>query len=170
MPGRIGYVLVRIDIPVDESGRVVVGGAAGMFSAEAIDALLAQAKASGSPIDGRDGVLNQLTKAVLERALSAEMTEHVGYETGDPARNGTGNSRNCFGRKTVSTVNGSYSRTCSGGSGVWLERCGDPGAVAVEESVEGVVSGDAPAGCCGEVGLDDGEVGESLQGAPGAAG
>jgi hypothetical protein len=35
----------------------------------AIDALLADAKAAGTPIDGVDGLLNQMTKAVLERAL-----------------------------------------------------------------------------------------------------
>ena len=39
-----------------------------------IDALLADAKAAGTPIDGVDGLLNQMTKAVLERALQTEMT------------------------------------------------------------------------------------------------
>jgi putative transposase len=38
----------------------------------AIDALRADAKAAGTPIDGVDGLLNQMTKAVLERALHAE--------------------------------------------------------------------------------------------------
>src|SRR5690242_11763043 len=47
---------------------------------------------------------------------------------------------------------------------------GDPGAVAVEEAVQGLESGDAPVRGGGEVGLDDGEVGESLQCAPGSAG
>ena len=51
----------------------------------AIDALLADAKAAGTPIDGVDGLLNQTTKAVLERALQAEMTHHLGYERDDPA-------------------------------------------------------------------------------------
>ena len=45
-----------------------------------IDALLADAKTAGTPIDGVDGLLNQMTKAVLERALQAEMTHHLGYE------------------------------------------------------------------------------------------
>ena len=35
-----------------------------------------------------------MTKAVLERALQAEMTHHLGYERDDPAGHGTGNSRN----------------------------------------------------------------------------
>lgn len=58
-----------------------------------IDGLLRQAKASGTPIDGPDGLLNQITKAVLERALQTEMSDHLGYESGDPAGRGTGNSR-----------------------------------------------------------------------------
>ena len=40
----------------------------------AIDALLTDARVAGTPIDGVDGLLNQMTKAVLERALQAEMT------------------------------------------------------------------------------------------------
>src|SRR5215212_1342625 len=72
----------------------------------AIDALLADAKAAGTPIDGVDGLLNQMTKAVLERALQAEMTHHLGYERDDPAGHGTGNSRNGSSTKTVSTTNG----------------------------------------------------------------
>jgi putative transposase len=35
-----------------------------------------------------------VTKAVLERALAEEMTEHLGYEKHDPAGRGSGNSRN----------------------------------------------------------------------------
>ena len=37
----------------------------------AVDALLAEAEASGTPIDGPDGLLAQMTKAVLERALES---------------------------------------------------------------------------------------------------
>jgi putative transposase len=39
-------------------------------------------------------LLKQLTKAILERALDAEMTEHLGYEKHDPAGYKSGNSRN----------------------------------------------------------------------------
>src|SRR5215207_8199847 len=72
----------------------------------AIDALLADAKAAGTPIDGVDGLLNQMTKAVLERALQTEMTHHLGYGRDDPAGAGTGNSRNGSATKTASTTNG----------------------------------------------------------------
>ena len=51
----------------------------------AIDALLADAKAAGTPIDGVDGLLNQMTMAVLERSLQTEMTHHLGYDRDDPA-------------------------------------------------------------------------------------
>ena len=33
---------------------------------------------------GPDGVLAELTKRILERALAEEMTDHLGYESGDP--------------------------------------------------------------------------------------
>jgi putative transposase len=35
-----------------------------------------------------------LTKDVLEAALGAELSAHLGYEMGDPAGKGSGNSRN----------------------------------------------------------------------------
>lgn len=79
---------------------------AGALSAEVIDALLAEAKESGASLDGVGGLLNQMTRAVLERALVVEMADHLGYASGDPAGAGTGNSRNGFGTKTVSTVSG----------------------------------------------------------------
>ena len=72
----------------------------------AVDALLADAEASGTPIDGPEGLLAQMTKAVLERALDVEIADHLGYEYGDPAGNGSGNSRNGRGRKTVLTTAG----------------------------------------------------------------
>jgi putative transposase len=77
-----------------------------LFSPSMIDAFLAGAQESGTPLDGADGLLNRMTKAVLERALAAEMTDHLGYEAGDPAGAGTGNSRNGYGTKTLSTTSG----------------------------------------------------------------
>jgi transposase-like protein len=71
-----------------------------------IDQLIADAEKSGTPIDGVDGLLNQMTKAVIERVLQAEMTHELGYEKGDPAGIGSGNSRNGSSSKTVTTTNG----------------------------------------------------------------
>ena len=52
-------------------------------------------------IIGENGLLKQLTKALLERALSAELTHHLGYEKHDPAGRNSGNSRNGSSAKTV---------------------------------------------------------------------
>jgi putative transposase len=65
--------------------------------------LLAQAKEQGVELVGPNGLLNQLTKNVLETALDAEMAEHLGYDKHDPAGRGSGNSRNGTRAKTVLT-------------------------------------------------------------------
>lgn len=43
---------------------------------------------------GENGLLKQLTKALVERALQAELSTHLGYEKHDPAGHNSGNSRN----------------------------------------------------------------------------
>ncbi len=48
--------------------------------------LLEQAKEQNIELVGPDGLLGQLTKSVLETALDAEMSEHLGYDKHDPAR------------------------------------------------------------------------------------
>jgi len=67
---------------------------------ELLDELL---KDYHSPDDmfGNDGLLQQLTKAVLERALQGEMTHHLGYEKHDVAGKNSGNSRNGKSSKTI---------------------------------------------------------------------
>lgn len=55
---------------------------------------------------GEEGLFRQLKKALLERALGAELSEHLGYARGDPGGRGTGNSRNGFSAKTVLTDEG----------------------------------------------------------------
>jgi mutator family transposase len=52
---------------------------------ELADQLLGKAQAEGVELLGPDGLLSQVTKAVLERALAEEMTAHLGYEKHDPA-------------------------------------------------------------------------------------
>ena len=70
---------------------------------ELADQLLGKAAAEGVELLGPDGLLSQVTKAVLERALTEEMTGHLGYEKHDPAGRGSGNSRNGTTGKTVLT-------------------------------------------------------------------
>jgi transposase-like protein len=65
--------------------------------------LLEQAKEQNVELVGPDGLLGWLTKSVLETALDAEMTEHLGYEKHDPAGRNSGNSRNGTRSKTVLT-------------------------------------------------------------------
>jgi transposase-like protein len=67
------------------------------------DELLGRAQAQGAELLGPDGLLSQVTKAVLERALGEELTEHLGYEKHDPAGRGSGNSRNGTSSKTLLT-------------------------------------------------------------------
>jgi len=79
---------------------------AGLVSPEAVDRMLADAEAAGMPLDGAGGLLAQMNKAVLERAVGAELDDHLGYVKGDPAGNGSGNSRNGHYGKTVTTTAG----------------------------------------------------------------
>src|SRR6202171_833787 len=65
-----------------------------------IDTLLADYK-KPEDIIGENGLLKQLTKALLERAMQAEMTEHLGYEKHDTAAHNSGNSRNGATTKTL---------------------------------------------------------------------
>ena len=70
---------------------------------EVVERLMDSADASGAALLGDGGLLTEITRAVLERALDAEMTEHLGYEKHDPAGRGSGNSRNGTSPKTVLT-------------------------------------------------------------------
>jgi putative transposase len=60
-----------------------------------------RATRSQKNIIGENGLLKQLTKALLERAMNAELTEHVGYEKHDPAGYNSGNSRNGASKKKL---------------------------------------------------------------------
>jgi len=55
---------------------------------------------------GKKGILKQLTKSLLERALEAEMTDHLGYEKHSPDGHHTGNSRNGHSKKKIITDSG----------------------------------------------------------------
>ena len=65
-----------------------------------IDKMLVDYK-SPEDIIGKDGLLKQLTKAVLERVMQAELSNHLGYEKHDPTGNNSGNSRNGVTTKTL---------------------------------------------------------------------
>src|SRR5215218_8997726 len=65
--------------------------------------LVEQARADGVELVGPGGLLTGLTKTVLETALDAEMSEHLGYDKHDAAGRDGGNSRNGTRAKTVLT-------------------------------------------------------------------
>jgi putative transposase len=71
---------------------------------ELIDNLLKDYK-KPEDIIGENGLLKQLTKQLLERAMAAELTDHVGYEKHDTAGHKSGNSRN---GKSAKTLKGSF--------------------------------------------------------------
>jgi len=55
---------------------------------------------------GKDGILKQLTKALLETALDSELTEHLGYEKNALSKKHNNNPRNGKSRKTLKTDHG----------------------------------------------------------------
>lgn len=71
---------------------------------ELIDNLLKDYKKPAHLI-GENGLLKQLTKQLLERAMAAELTEHVGYDKHDALGNNSGNSRN---GKSAKTIKGTF--------------------------------------------------------------
>jgi putative transposase len=105
-----------VDLDLGRHAELVLGGK-GLILTETLDPvakqtgdtqelaqqLLEQAQAEGVELIGEGGLLNQLTKTVLETALDAEMSEHLGYDKHDPAGRGSGNSRNGTRSKTVLT-------------------------------------------------------------------
>lgn len=74
-----------------------------LVDAGLLDELMAQVDAGELALTGEGGFLPGLIKAVLERGLAAELTEHLGYEKGDPTGRGTPNSRNGTTPKTVAS-------------------------------------------------------------------
>jgi transposase-like protein len=75
------------------------------FSPEILDQLLA-GYSKPEDLTSDDGIFKRLKKALIERALGAELSDHLGYEKGDPAGRGSGNSRNGTSGKTVLTEDG----------------------------------------------------------------
>jgi len=104
---------VGLDTPRLPLAEAVLDGAAAKDAArkavadlldkQALDAILTQVKGEGLRLTGPGGFLSEMVKAVLERGLQAELTEHLGYRAHDVAGKGSGNSRNGHTAKTVQT-------------------------------------------------------------------
>ncbi len=77
-----------------------------VIKTELLDELLAD-YSKPEDLTGEDGLFKQLKKALLERAMNAELDDHLGYEKGDSQGRNGGNSRNGHGTKTVIGGDGS---------------------------------------------------------------
>ena len=71
-----------------------------VFSPEALDQLF-EGHRTPEAFFGTNGLFDQLSKALLERALPGEMTHHLGHQKHDPASHNSGNSRNGTSPKTI---------------------------------------------------------------------
>lgn len=89
-----------------ERRRAQEEGVEALESSGVLDDLYAKIDAGQVQLEGRDGLIQQLIKAGLERGLAAELSDHVGYDKGDPAAGSYPNSRNGSYPKTVATVVG----------------------------------------------------------------
>ena len=85
------------------SAKSAAEAAREVLPAGLLDELMARVKTDGVQLIGDGGLLAELTKKILERALDEELTDHVGYERGDPAGRDGGNSRNGTTPKRVLT-------------------------------------------------------------------
>ena len=89
-----------------ENEKVEVVSSTPLVSDELVDELMDCVDAEGAELLGPEGLLSQVTKAVLERALDEELTDHLGYRRHDSAGRGSGNSRNGTTSKVVLTEAG----------------------------------------------------------------
>ena len=85
--------------------RAAVEPDGGRLSDEMIDELLAGARTE-EEIVGPGGLLAQLTKRLVERAMEVELTDHLGFEAHQEPPGGTGNTRNGSMSKTLATEHG----------------------------------------------------------------
>ena len=104
---RAGLAPELVDEAVDRARlRAAVGlPDGGRLSDEVIDELLAGASTE-EEIVGPGGLLAQLTKRLVERAMEVELTDHLGYEPHQEPPGGTGNTRNGSTPKTLITEHG----------------------------------------------------------------
>jgi putative transposase len=94
--------MARTDPEREERRRQQQEIADSLKESGALDEIFARIDA-GEPLSGHSGLLKGMLKASLERGLQAELTDHVGYDRGDPDAGEFANSRNGKFAKTVAT-------------------------------------------------------------------
>src|SRR5215472_17707231 len=75
----------------------------GSWRQELAEELIGRARSEGVQLTGPGGLLTGITQMVLETALETELSDHLGYDKGDPAGRGSPNMRNGHSAKTVHT-------------------------------------------------------------------
>src|SRR3954451_3674317 len=100
MPTDQRHPLGVTEAPEPRSARQTIND---MLDAGLLDELMDRVDPGELTLTGEGGFLPEMVKAVLERGLQAELTEHLGYERGDPVGRGSPNSRNGFTPKTLAT-------------------------------------------------------------------
>ena len=105
----LGRLPQRKGSSVSEVGKSVgqttseKAGLAGDLDVRIAQELIERARAEGVLLVGEGGLLRQVTRTVLQTALEAELSEHLGYERGEAPPAGGGNHRNGSSAKTVRT-------------------------------------------------------------------
>lgn len=106
--GRLGQEIVDEAIDRLRAGRAV-GDLPDELREQLTDGLIDELLAGRrgeAEILGRDGLLGDLTRRLVERAMETELTEHLGYPPGQAPPGGTGNARNGAPSKTILTDHG----------------------------------------------------------------
>ena len=94
-------------LPEELARRAAAAGSMDALKASgAFDELMAQIDSGQLELDGKDGFIQQLIKASLERGLQAELSGHLGYDKGDAVGRLLQNARNGSYRKTLGTSAG----------------------------------------------------------------
>lgn len=94
---------VRLPLSELTAGADAAATVRAVLDDELLDQMVTKMRGDGVRLSGPGGFLTEMLKAVLERGLAAELSEHLGYDKHDPAGHGTGNSRNGSTPKTVLT-------------------------------------------------------------------
>jgi hypothetical protein len=88
-------------VEFEAAGESVTEAVPAASDQQLIAMLVDQARSEGLQLTGRGGLLQQLTKRVLESALEGEITDRLGYGKHDAEGRDSGNSRNGTRAKTV---------------------------------------------------------------------
>ena len=118
----------------------------GRLPDEVIDELLAGARTE-EEIVGPGGLLAQLTRRLVERAMEVELTEHLGYEPHQEPPGGVGNTRNGSTPKTLATEHGPVGSTRRATATARLSRGSSRSASGVLRGSTRSSSRSIPVGC-----------------------